>query len=86
MVNWKIEFERDAENDLNKFDYLEAREVRAYLYREIATRMDPQSVGRRADEFWRYEASGVRVYVRIEPVGWVIRVARVIRVTRKARN
>jgi hypothetical protein len=75
MVDWKIELDEDAQDDLRRYDLLEANAILRYLYREIATRMDPCSVGERLGSRWRYETNRVSVVVRILKDRRVIRVS-----------
>jgi mRNA interferase RelE/StbE len=68
---WKVEFDRNAERELNKLDHQHARRVLAFLSARVAVLDDPRSIGEalkgsKLGEFWKYRVGDYRIIVRIE--------------------
>jgi mRNA interferase RelE/StbE len=78
---WKIEFERDAERELNKLDPQSARRILRFL-RDRISPPDARSIGQalkgdRFGEFWRYRVGDYRMIARIDDATALILVLRI---------
>ena len=79
---WRVEIDRAAVRDLDKFDRQAARRILAFLHGRVATLDDPRSIGEapkgpRLGEFWKYRVGDYRIITRIEDDALRVLVVRV---------
>jgi mRNA interferase RelE/StbE len=68
---WKIEFDKAAEQDLDKLDPQVARRILAFLHGRVAVLDDPRSIGdalkgSKLGDFWKYRVGDYRIISTIE--------------------
>lgn len=68
---WKIEFDKAAEQDLDKLDPQVARRILAFLHGRVAVLDDPRSIGdalkgSKLGDFWKYRVGDYRIISSIE--------------------
>lgn len=78
---WQIEFDSEAEDDLNKIDRDIQRRIMRYLRERIATGKDPRRFGaplrRELSGLWKYRLGDYRIICRIEDKRVVVYVIRI---------
>ena len=79
---WKVEIDRAAVRDLDKFDPQTARRILSFLHGRVAALDDPRSIGEalrgsRLGEFWKYRIGDYRVIARIEDAAVRVLVVRI---------
>ena len=68
---WKIEFDRDAQKELNKLDPQIARRIFNFLNQRLATLNDPRALGdalhgATLGGLWKYRVGDYRIIASIE--------------------
>ena len=78
---WQIEFDSEAEDDLEKLDREIQRRIIRYLRDRIATENDPRRFGaplrRELSGLWKYRVGDYRIICRIEAKKLVVYVIRI---------
>jgi mRNA interferase RelE/StbE len=78
---WQIEFDSEAEDDLNKIDREIQRRILRYLREKIATEKDPRRFGaplrRELSGLWKYRLGDYRIICRIEDKKVIVYVIRI---------
>ena len=77
---WKIEFNREAKKDFDRFDHATQRLLSNYLSTRIALSDNPRQFGKPLSDnkagLWRYRIDKYRIICRIEDHRMVILVVR----------
>jgi mRNA interferase RelE/StbE len=67
---WKVEFERDAQRELDKLDKAVSSRILKFLYQRVAKLDDPRQIGERLSgtlsDFWRYRVGDYRIVCSFE--------------------
>ena len=67
---WKVEFEREAEKELNRIDRQQAKRILRYLFERIASHDDPRRFGevlkQNLSGFWKYRVGNYRIICDIQ--------------------
>ena len=62
---WKVEFEREAEKELNRIDQQHAKRILKYLFERIASPDDPRRFGEALKQnlsgLWKYRVGNYRI-------------------------
>ncbi len=71
MGTWKVELDKAAEHDLDKFDPQVTRRIERFLYERVATLDNPRLIGEalhgsKLGEFWKYRVGDYRIICKIE--------------------
>lgn len=78
---WKVDFELQAEKELDRLDHQHAKRILRFLHERIATGEDPKRFGKPlgSDKYglWRYRVGDYRIICRIEKEAVTVLVLRV---------
>jgi len=70
-MDWKIEFDPNAEKEIDKLDRQIAKRLLTFLYKRISQLENPRDIGEPLKgsllgEFWKYRVGDYRIVVCIE--------------------
>jgi len=69
-MTWKVEFEPDAQRELDKLDKSIRQRILKFLHERLGKLDDPRQLGERLhgtlSEFWRYRVGDYRIVCSIE--------------------
>ena len=78
---WKVEFEREAEKELNRIDRQHAKRILRYLFERIASSDDPRRFGEALKQnlsgFWKYRIGNYRIICDIQDETLTVLVVRI---------
>ena len=78
---WRVEFERDAQKDLEKLDKPISRRILKFLLHRVAQLDDPRQIGQRLQgplsEFWKYRVGAYRLICSLQNDRLVVLVLRI---------
>ncbi len=78
---WKVEFEREAEKELNRIDRQHAKRILRYMFERIACPDDPRRFGEALKQnlsgFWKYRVGNYRIICDIQDETVTVLVVRV---------
>ena len=78
---WKVEFEREAEKELNRIDRQHAKRILRYMFERIAKPDDPRRFGEALKQnlsgFWKYRVGNYRIICDIQDETVTVLVVRV---------
>jgi mRNA interferase RelE/StbE len=79
---WLIEFERDAEREIQKLDKQVARRILKFLRERVAALDDPRCIGEaltgsKLGEYWKYRVGDYRIIADIQDKRICIQVVRI---------
>jgi mRNA interferase RelE/StbE len=79
---WRIEFEREAERDLNQLDKPQRHRILVFLSERLSHLANPRSIGEALrgstlEKFWKYRVGDFRIITLIEDERLLIMVLRV---------
>lgn len=78
---WKVEFDPQAEKDLDELDPQQAKRILKYLFERIATEEDPKRFGDHLKHnlygFWKYRIGNFRIICDIRDDILVVLVIRI---------
>jgi mRNA interferase RelE/StbE len=68
---WSIEFDRQADRELDRLDPQIARRISRFLFERVARLQDPRSIGEalkgsELGELWKYRVGDYRIIASIE--------------------
>lgn len=69
-MSWKVEFEPEAQRELEKLDKPIRQRIFRFLYQRVIKLDDPRQLGERLhgtlSEFWRYRVGDYRIICSLE--------------------
>jgi mRNA interferase RelE/StbE len=70
-MDWKIEFDPNAEKEIDKLDRQIAKRLLTFLYKRLSQLENPRDIGEplkgsQLGEFWKYRVGDYRIVVFIE--------------------
>ncbi|MBU1196791.1 MAG: type II toxin-antitoxin system RelE/ParE family toxin [Proteobacteria bacterium] len=78
---WKVEFEKEAEKELDRIDRPQAKRILKYLFERIATTDDPRRFGEALKQnlsgLWKYRVGNYRIICSIKEEMVTVLVVRV---------
>jgi mRNA interferase RelE/StbE len=78
---WKVEFEQEAEKELNRIDRQHAKRILRYLFERIASPDDPRRFGEALKQnlsgFWKYRVGNYRIICDIRDETVTVLVVRI---------
>ena len=78
---WKVEFEREAEKELDRIDRQHAKRILRYLFERIESPDDPRRFGEALKQnfsnFWKYRVGNYRIICDIQDETVTVLVVRV---------
>lgn len=78
---WKVEFERDAQKELDKLDKPISRRILKFLHQRVAKLDDPRQIGERLagtlSDFWKYRVGDYRIICTLKHNRLVVVVLRI---------
>jgi len=78
---WKVEFEREAEKELDQIDRQHAKRILKYLFERIEGMDDPRRFGEALKQnlsgFWKYRVGNYRIICDIQEETMTVLVVRI---------